>query len=163
MLQLPQEEQAMDYEIELVEKEAMPTLSIRKTVSADNLRHEIGSAYAAIASHMSELGASEPGKPYVAYFNMDMEHLEVEMGFATDKEYPGFGDVSSAEVPGGQWVSIIHKGPYKEMGHAYTAAAQWMQEHGIEGHGSAYEHYLNDPAVVPESELLTKIEFFISS
>lgn len=152
----------MDYEIELVEKEAMPALAIRKTVRAENLRHEIGSAYAAIASHMKELGASEPGKPYVAYFNMDMQHLEVEMGFATETEYPGFGDVVGAHIPAGQWVSIIHKGPYKEMGHSYTVASRWMQEHGIEAHETVYEHYLNDPAMVPESELLTKIEFFFS-
>jgi len=151
----------MDYTVEMVNREPLPALVVRKTVTAENLRHEIGSAYAAIASYLKELGVSDSGKPFVAYFNMDMQHLDVEMGFVTDQEFPGFGDVTSVEIPGGSYVTFIHKGPYREMGHGYTVAAHWMQEHSINPTGVAYEHYLNDPQVVPESELLTRVEFAV--
>lgn len=151
----------MDYTIEVIEREAMPALTIRKTVSADHLRHEIGSAYAAIASYLKELGVNDSGRPFVAYFNMDMQHLEVEMGFVLSVDIPGYGDIIGEKIPAGNWVSFIHKGSYKEMGHGYAAATRWMKEHAIQPTGIVYEHYLNDPTVVPESELLTRVEFAI--
>lgn len=151
----------MDYTIELIAKDAMPALSIRKTVTADHLPMEIKAAYATIASYLTDLGVTEPGKPFVAYYNMDMQNLEVEMGYATSQEYPGFGDINAEEVPAGKWVTFVHKGPYKEMGHGYTAATHWMQEHGIHPTGVVYEFYLNDPAEVPESDLMTRVAFLV--
>ena len=149
----------MDYTIEQTTKEAMPALSIRKTVTADHLPQEIGAAYASIGAYLKELGVHEIPKPYVAYYNMDMHNLEVEMGFALSVEYPGYGDINSEEIPAGTWVTFVHTGPYKEMGHGYTAATHWMAEHGITPTGVVYEFYLNDPAVVPESELQTLVAF----
>ncbi|MEA5031001.1 MAG: GyrI-like domain-containing protein [Sphaerochaeta sp.] len=153
----------MEYVIELVETERMPSLSIRKTVTADHLPHEIGSAYASITSYLADLGIKEPGQPYIAYYNMDMQNLDVEMGFVTNAEYPGYGDINAETIPAGKWVSFIHKGPYKEMGHGYTAATRWMQEHGYHATGIVYEYYLNSLEAVPESELVTKVEFLLQA
>ncbi len=149
----------MEYKIELVEKGALPALSIRKTVTAEHLPMEIKAAYGTIASYLEELGVKESGKPYVAYYNMDMHNLDVEMGFAFTTVYPGYGDINAEEIPAGKWVHFVHKGPYKEMGHGYTAATHWMSEHGITPSGIVYEFYLNDPAEVPESELVTQVAF----
>lgn len=151
----------MEYKIELVERDSLPALSIRKTVTAEHLPLEIKAAYETIASYLKELGVKEPGKPYVAYYNMDMHNLDVEMGFACDVEYPGYGDINAEQIPPGKWVHFTHKGPYKEMGHGYTAATQWMKEHGITPTGIVYEFYLNDPAEVPESELVTQVAFLV--
>ncbi|WP_133299350.1 GyrI-like domain-containing protein [Sphaerochaeta halotolerans] len=55
----------------------------------------------------------------------------------------------------------VQIGPYREMGHGYTVATQWMAEHGITPSGIVYEFYLNNPAQVPESELVTQVAFKI--
>lgn len=153
----------MQYVIELVERERMPSLSIRKTVAVDHLPHEIATSYATIAGYLQELGVEEyaQGMAYVAYYNMDMQHLEVEMGFITDKEYPGYGDINTESIPAGRYVTFIHKGSYKEMGHGYAAAQNWIKEHQLNASGIVYEYYFNSPQAVPESELMTKVEFLL--
>ncbi|MDX9940293.1 MAG: GyrI-like domain-containing protein [Sphaerochaetaceae bacterium] len=153
----------MQYMIELIVREAMPSLAIRKTTAADHLPHEIGTAYAAIVTYLKELGVEQQkiGQPYVAYHNLDMQHLDVEMGFSTDKEYPGFGDIVTGKIPGGRFVTFLHKGPYKEMGHGYQAAQEWIAHHQLIPSGIVYEYYLNSPQEVPESELMTKVEFLL--
>jgi effector-binding domain-containing protein len=153
----------MEYVIEMVERESLPALVIRKTVDVNHLPHVIGSAYEGIAGYLRDLGIEESklGLAFVAYHNLDMQNLDVEIGFITDQEYPGLGEMNPIQVPAGRWVSFFHKGPYKEMGKGYAAAQAWMREHQLVPTGLAYEYYLNSPQFVPESELMTKVEFLV--
>jgi len=153
----------MEYVIEMVERESLPALAIHKTVDVDHLPHVIGAAYEDIAGYLKELGIEESklGQAFVAYHNLDMQHLDVDIGFITDQEYPGFGEMNCIQVPGGRWVAFIHKGPYKEMGKGYAAAQAWMKEHQIIPDGLVYEYYLNSPQFVSQSELMTKVEMLV--
>lgn len=151
----------MEYLIELIETEEFPSLSIRKTTTADRLPLEIKEAYAVITSYVRDLGVENPGRAYVAYHNMDMQNLDVEMGFATTSVFPGYGDINAETIPAGRKVSFLHKGPYREMGRGYSAANAWMKEHGYLPGKVVYEFYLNSPEAVPESELMTKVEFLL--
>jgi effector-binding domain-containing protein len=63
------------------------------------------------------------------------------------------------QLPGGKVLSIMHKGPYHLVGKAYERLAQYAAEHNITIGGPTRELYLNDPAEVPEEELLTEIQF----
>lgn len=153
----------MEYVIELVERESIPALAIHKTVDVDHLPHVIASAYEDIAAYLKELGIDESklGQAFVAYHNQDMQNLDVEIGFTTDQEYPGYGEVNSEMLPAGSWVSFIHKGPYKEMGKGYAAAQAWIKEHRLTPSGLVYEYYLNAPQAVSEHELMTKVELLV--
>lgn len=152
----------MENSIELVETKELPALSIRKTATASHLPQEIRAAYEVITAYLRDLGVSDLGQAYTAYYNTDMQHLDVEMGFVTDKMYPGDdGDINAETIPAGKKVTFIHKGPYKDMGLSYIAATKWMQRHHYSPTGVVYEFYLNSPDSVPESELLTRVEFLI--
>ena len=143
--------------IELTEQKVQPVLSIRTRTTMEELPDLIGRSYYKIMDYLKELGEEAVGAPFTAYYNLDMQDLDVEMGFPVAKPLPGKGEILSGEIPGGKVVSSMHKGPYKEMKKPYTEMAKWISENGYEPTGVAYEYYYNSPEDVPESELLTRI------
>jgi effector-binding domain-containing protein len=151
----------MAYTFEVVETQAQPVLSVKKVTSVANLPQELGKAYGAILAYLKEKGKQALGPAFTAYFNMDMEKLEVEMGFPVAEEIAGSGDIIASHIPAGKKATAMHKGPYKEMAATYEALTKWIGENGHVPAGVVYEYYYNSPMEVPESELLTKIEFVL--
>ena len=149
----------MDCEFKLLEEPSKHVLSVRKRTSVGNLPEEMGRAYGAIIQYLSEIGESTSEAAFAAYYNMDMENLDVEMGFPVSKPLAGKGEIIQSSIPAGKWVTYLHKGPYKDMEQAYNNMMHWIEENGYEPTGVSYEFYYNSPMEVPESELLTKIAF----
>lgn len=147
----------MSYKIELNEQGAQHVLSIRKTTAVENLPQEIGKAYGTIIQYLNEMGEQPAESPFTAYYNLDMENLDVEMGFPVSKQLAGRGEIKASEIPAGKYAVCTYKGPYAEMVPVYDAMNQWIGEKGLEATGISYEIYYNSPAEVSESELLTKI------
>lgn len=149
----------MEYHFDVSEPVARPALSIRTRTPVTQLPQALGKIYGTIYQYMLEIGA-EPGEAaYAAYYNMDMNDLDVEIGFLVAKSVPGRDEIQSSEIPGGMQVSAMYKGPYSQMEPVYNAMAEWMEMNNYVPTGIAYEFYYNDPSQVPESELLTKIMF----
>jgi effector-binding domain-containing protein len=149
----------MKWNIELKEKPKQFTLVIKRKTSIGELPKIIGECYMQIGKYLGELGEQPSNAPFVAYFNMDMENLDLELGFPVNKPLPGKGDIVSGEIPAGAFVTSLYKGPYSDMKNLYEEMMKWMGENGYEMSGAAYEYYLNSPAEVKdESEYLTMVE-----
>jgi len=155
------EEAQMTYEIEMLETAAQPVLSQRHVTSVDQLPLVIGKAYEAIFSYLYGRGDQAVDMPFVAYYNMDMVALEVEIGVPVDRVFDGTEDIQSGEIPAGKKVVGMYQGPYSGMTAIYEAMNQWMAERAIEPTGVVYEFYYNSPEEVSESELLTKVVFLV--
>jgi effector-binding domain-containing protein len=112
---------------------------------------------------MAELGEQCAGPPYAAYYNEDMENLDVEIGCPVARELPGRGEIRAGEIPGGKVATCLHIGSYSDIGPAYVALSQWMEENDHAPAGAAYEFYLNDPDETPPEELQTQIMFPLRS
>lgn len=149
----------MNLKIELKEKDVQPVLSIRKITSVGELSQEIGKAYDSIIQYLNELGEQPAEAPYTAYYNLDMEHLDVEMGFPVSGKLAGKGEIKAGEIPAGKYAECMYKGPYSGMVPVYDAINEWIVNNGYTAAGTAYEVYYNSPEEVPESELLTKVMF----
>ncbi len=145
--------------IELVEQKEQPVLSIRKTTSMANLQQELGKAFGAVMQHLGALGEQPGGPVFAAYYNMDMQALDVEMGVLVSKPVPGKGEITSTAIPAGKQVAGIFQGPYSKMEPFYKSMTDWMTANGLIPTGVVYEFYLNSPMEVAESELLTKVVF----
>jgi len=75
---------------------------------------------------------------------------------------PGFigdADLRPLTVAGGRYAVLLHVGPYAELHRAYT----WLYREWLPGSGAdpadapCVEEYLNNPRIVPPSELRTEI------
>ena len=142
--------------IELLQLNEQPALSIRTTTQVEKLPALIGESYGKIAAYIKELGENFSDVPFVAYHNLDMQNLDVEMGFPVTKSLPDKNEIKSTFIPAGKIIFCMYRGAYIEMASVYNEMAKWITENGYEPVGTSYEYYYNSPEF-PESELLTKI------
>jgi effector-binding domain-containing protein len=149
----------MQYDCKLIEQAEQPALCIRTRTAVENLPAVLGKSYGAIAAYLGELGEQPAGAPFVGYFNMDMQDLDIEIGFPLASKVPGKGEIQSGTIPGGKLATCLHIGPYSAVEPAYTALTQFVAESGYEATGAAYEFYLNDPSKTPQDQLQTQIVF----
>ncbi len=136
-------------EIEVLRRREQPTISIRTRTKVEDLPGLIGESYCKMGAYLKELGELPSDIPYVAYHNMDMQNLDVEIGFPVPKALPARGDIRPGFIPEGNVVFCMYRGAYREM-------ADWIVKNGLKPAGTAYEYYYNGPGY-PKSELLTMI------
>src|SRR5512135_616558 len=109
----------MQYPCELTERSAQPVLSIRTRTAVQNLPQVLGQSYGAIAQYLGQMGQQPAGDPFVIYYNMDMQDLDIEVGFPAPGKLPGKDSVQASEIPAGKVVSCLHVGPYDQCAAAY--------------------------------------------
>ena len=123
----------------------------------------IGESYMKIMSYMDELGEQMADAPFTAYYNLDMQNLDIEVGFPVSRPLPGKGEIKAGEIPQGSFATCIYKGAYSGMEQPYNEMFKWIAGKGYEQTGVYYEYYYNSPQEVPENELLTKIAMPVTS
>jgi effector-binding domain-containing protein len=149
----------MSLECQINERAAQPVLSVRTRTSLANIQQTLGYAYGAVAQYLGEMGEQPTGAPFTAYYNMEMQDLDVEAGFPVAHSLPGRGDIQASEIPAGPQGSVVYVGPYEGIKEAYDALTQYAQEHGYAPSGPAYEIYLTDPMQTPPEQLMTEVMF----
>jgi effector-binding domain-containing protein len=149
----------MAYTCELLEQTEQPTLCVRTRTPVENLPQTLGKAYGAIMETLGERSEMPVGPAYVAYFNMDMQDLDIEAGFPVAHEHGDHGDVKHGAIPAGKYATCTHVGPYDQMAPAYETLGQWMKEKQLTASGTVYELYFNSPADTLPQDLKTQILF----
>jgi effector-binding domain-containing protein len=153
----------MEHKCEIYHQEAQPVLSIRKRTSVENLPQILGEAFASIGQYLEKLGQQPGGAPFAAYYNLDMQDLDVEIGFPVSQIVPGNSEINATEMPRGYYATVFHKGPYSESVAAYESLTKFVKDQGRTPTGVAYEFYLNSPMDVSQEELKTQIVFPLQS
>lgn len=151
----------MSYLLQIVETEEQPVLSVKTTTSVNNMPNVVGRIYSQIVNYIIEKGEEPIGPAFIAYYNMDMENLIVEIGFPITRKIEGKDDIVLRYIPAGRKATGFHKGSYGEIGPLYEQLTMLIDEKGYESTGVVYEYYYNSPNEIPESELLTKVEFLL--
>ncbi len=152
----------MSYDCQTYVQEALPVLGIRTRTPVERLPETLGKCYAAVGQHMAGLGVEPAGIPYVAYFNMNMQDLDLEVGFKIPAPLPGDGEIQASALSDKPVAACTYIGPYPEMGKAYEELTRWVEEKGLQASGIVYEFYLNDPANTPPEALQTQIVFILN-
>lgn len=142
-------------EIKKVEK--LKTLMVRTVAPASTLPVLMGEVYGELGAYMGRKGIAFAGPPYAMYYNMDMDALDVEMGFPVSVDAEGEGRITAGEIPGGTVASAVHKGPYDKLMDTYNILMAFVRENGLETTEWMYEFYLNSPAEVKPEDLETEI------
>jgi effector-binding domain-containing protein len=149
----------MSYPIEIQERPGQATASIRTRASVSELPELMGQTFDKLMQYFGKVGAQPAGPPFAAYYNMDMQNLDVEIGFPVSEAVAGEGEIEAQMIPAGKYASCLYTGPYEEIELPYNALAEWLKEKGREGTGISYEFYLNDPQETSTDQLQTQILF----
>jgi effector-binding domain-containing protein len=123
---------------------------------------EAGKIYEEIAKWLEEKQLRITGPPFGWFYDnpeeVETHKLRSEVGFPFEGEAKPEGNIKVKEIPAQEVLFTLHKGPYREVGPSYIALFQGAREKGYVPLGCPMEIYLNDPAKVPESELVTEIQ-----
>jgi len=145
-------------EVKLKKIEPMQTA----TMSHIGPYSESGKLYKEIAEWLKQKQLKITGPPFGWFYDNPQEvraqKLRSEVGFPFKGEAKLEGKIKIKKIPAQEVLSIIHKGPYREVGPSYAALFKHAKEKGYIPLGCPIEIYLNDPAKVPETELLTEIQ-----
>ena len=149
----------MSIKCEILDRPAQLTLSVRSRANVADLPVLMGQVFGAIMQYLGEAGQFPTGAPYAAYYNTDMQDLDVEIGFPVAPALPGKGDIRPGQIRAGKAASCVHVGPYEQFERTYGALIAYIADQGLEATGVSYEFYLNDPGDVPPEQLQTQIVF----
>jgi effector-binding domain-containing protein len=134
------------------------TLTIRTTTRVENLPQLIGHSYGAIMQYMAEVKEPVEREPFVIYYNLDMENLDVELGFPVSRKFPAHGEIKPSGLPAGPAARTTFTGPYEKMAPTYEELGRFVTDNGREATGISIEYYLTGPETSPEQQI-TRIVF----
>lgn len=100
----------------------------------------------------------KPGKLLARYYSVQ-PFFVFDVGVEVDKlPLAQEGEIKVNRLEGG-WAIIAHfKGPYEQIGFAYSAIQSWLAANNRSGNGQPFEVYLNQPGNVQDAfELRTDI------
>jgi effector-binding domain-containing protein len=149
----------MEFVMEIRNVEERHIAAVRTRTSVEKLSEVLGSCYGEVMQCITSQDAQPAGPPFAIYYNMDMNDLDVEIGFPVVSEIQGSGRVKAGKIPGGKAAVGTHIGPYDAIGDTYAKLSSFLEEKGLEPDLFCYEFYLNDPAETKPEELKTEIYF----
>jgi len=122
--------------------------------------NEIGNGFSQIGR---KLGRHISGKPLCLYYDAEYreEDADLEPCMPIRKSVAVEG-ISVRELPGGPCVSLIHRGPYPQLGRSYEKLLKHCGERGYEIQFPTREVYLKGPGMIfrgNPKNYLTEIQF----
>ena len=106
------------------------------------------------------------GKPMNLYYDGEYRENDADMEPCfpvkpSAKESPG---ISIRELPGGRCVTLVHRGPYDELGRSYEKVFAYIEEKGYKTLLPSREIYLKGPGMILRGnpkKYLTEIQILI--
>lgn len=149
----------MDGNFAVTEWTGQGAVVVRAQTSGAQLPDLLGETYGRMMGYLGGLGMEPSGAPFVAYHNMDMSNMDVEIGLPVAQPVDGAGDIAYVTLPSGKVAVAMHKGPYDMLRATYDAMSAWMHEESLQPTGVAYEMYISDPGDTAPEALLTQVAF----
>ncbi|MES3036009.1 MAG: GyrI-like domain-containing protein [Gemmatimonadota bacterium] len=147
----------MSYHCELRDETAQPTLAVRCKTTYHKLPKTIGDGFAMLRQHLREKQIVPAGPMYVKYEGAPAHDFTIEVGVPVPAGVPVGSGISESALPAGPAATVIHRGHYTDLPHAYKALEKWIVTEGHAATGEAYEYYMNDGEHTPPDAWLTRI------
>jgi effector-binding domain-containing protein len=145
--------------MEITTKQEQRTACIRIRTTLADLPGHLGAGYGEIMSSLGRQGVQPVGAPFAIYYNMDMNDLDVEMGFPVAAPFREEGRMKPGSIPGGRTAVTTHRGPYNTMEKTYNGLTAFIAENKAVPTGLCYEVYMSDPQNTKPEDMLTEINF----
>lgn len=160
--------------ISVVQKPQMQAVIIRRKVSTMKLSMIMAPAFKILTDYFAEKKYPTTDFPYSCYCNIDWHLLRYHRGFIAALKMSFYkwtveiGMIAPAHaqaepglllvnIPAGDYIQVIHVGPYHKVGVTYNAMMDWAESQNVKLGDRAYEFYLNDSRVTPKEQLKTRI------
>ena len=153
----------MAYEILTANLPESEAVAIRKTLPMSELQGFFDSAFLDLNEVIRGAGASSVGPPFVRYYSVKPDAVDVEAVMSCDRPVQVSGRIKQLHLEAAQAAIVRHVGRYDKMKPAYEAIEQWMSNNGKRPTEAPREVYVTTVAEVPDpSEWVTLVEQPIS-
>jgi len=148
--------------LEIAEKDVSPILMAG--VRMKGKYSECGKGFSRIGR---SLGGQIQGKAFLLHYDQEYREEDAEfeacLPIRAGKAVEG---ISVRELPGGHCVSLVHRGPYNDLGRSYARVLQYIHEKGYKVQAPSREIYLKGPGMIFKGNpknYLTEIQMFIDA
>ena len=140
------------YEMKTKEINELSVLIVKFNTTMSKVEQEMGKGYDEIFGYLGELQIQPSGIPFAMYYDEEFKEEEVNYSVCVpiEKEVNKKGRIKVTKLPQAKVVYTTHIGPYQEIGPAYCAITNWVQEHGHQIVGPYRELYITDPQEVKD-------------
>jgi effector-binding domain-containing protein len=148
----------MAYDIQVMDVPQGYLAVLRGTATFSNLSQRIRELFDQVYGQLAKGTVRQDGQNVVLYWGAPGRNLlatpegcPIEVGVQVAAPFESDGGLISSATPGGMVATVVHWGPYEEMGKAYDALIQWRLNSGRTFAGPAWEVYGNwsdDPSQV---------------
>lgn len=134
-------------QIQIKTLESIPVYMVRDVISMDEFDRLYGRLFTS--------GVQPAGPVGAIYFDEQFDRNQADTGvfMMCDPQQ------ANTSIPAGQYVSLMHHGPYGQLPETYAALTTYIQDRALHITGAPFELYLNNPQEVPEDQLLTEVCF----
>lgn len=135
------------YSVQITQSRETPIVSIREHVSIPKIGEAFGRAYGELFGYLGQLGVRPAGPPFLMYHDQEFkeEDADVEFCVPVERRLSGKGRIDGRVLPAGDVAVTLHAGAYQQIGGAYKALVEWIQQNGREPAGPPRETYLVGP------------------
>ncbi len=150
----------MEHQAKVGERDAVLVMSKRFPVRLSTIGGAIGAAFGDAYRFVGAGGTGTEGMPFVIYHGMPVgdEPFDVEVCVPVAGSTEPVEGWRLQELPAGSFATLVHVGPYADLGRTYEALTAWVAAHDLVVAGPPREVYLTGPDV-PQSEARTVVEF----
>jgi effector-binding domain-containing protein len=155
----------MTYEVHVTEQKPQWVAGVKIHTSLKRIAADVPAGFGALMQGLGRGGAAPIGAPMIVYHSVIDEETDgdIELCAPVKADFIGDSQVKGRELEGGKVASTVHRGPYEQISPAYHFLAGWIADNGFEISGPPRETYLNDPRMVASDQLLTRIDYPIST
>lgn len=148
-------EERKSLEIKLKEFNPVSVISVRDTISIDNIGAMFGKAFETAFKN----GITPAGAPMTVYHDIDFnyEHTDIELALPVPKKE---NKIQTQEFDPGLCAYTVYTGAYSSIGDAYAAIMKWIEANGYEISGAPFDVYIKGPREVSSpDEFVTEVYF----
>ncbi len=159
--------QPMISDVVVTEQQSRQICIVRLETNRDKIAGDIANGFAVLGAALDSGQLQATGVPMLIYHDViDEENsgvVEVAVPVATGSANEDNEAFDVRLLSGGTIAGLELSGSYTGLTAAYQKLFRWIHQHGYQLAGPPRELYLNDPATVAESDLVTQIEFPVSA
>lgn len=147
----------MGEEIVVKQMPAQLALMVSTRVNMDEVGEGMGKAFATLMRHADATGARLTGPPFALYPEMPAEEFTFLACMPVAPGAIASEEVRLQELPAGEAATLLHRGPYEDVGSSWGRLTEWVDASGRRPGGPVREVYLSDPQTVAPEDLLTEL------
>lgn len=137
-----------------------PYLSIRETVTPENISERMSAIYGEIMAYISSCGLQCAGAPFAIYHSWSEKSFEMEAGIPVAKPGKSKGRIVAGQISAGNVIMAKYYGGYAGTGKGHEKIDEYVKANNIKVTGAPWEVYITDPETEKDTtKWLTEIYY----